>query len=162
MEAVLNKVCFKCGELKEISCFYKHSKMKDGYLNKCKECAKKDARNNHSKNRDYYLKYDKERAMNPDRVEGRKRYARSERGKEVNKRLTRESREKFPKRYKARNTINNMLARGLIVKPSYCSCCGKDCNPHGHHDDYDKPTDVRWLCSTCHSDWHKENEPVNG
>lgn len=38
------KVCFKCGNLKDLEDFYKHSKMLDGHLGKCKECTKSDTK----------------------------------------------------------------------------------------------------------------------
>lgn len=33
------KKCFKCNEVKDISLFHRHSKMKDGRLNKCSSCV---------------------------------------------------------------------------------------------------------------------------
>mgnify|MGYP003650423113 CR=1 FL=1 len=38
------KVCFKCGNNKSLGSFYKHKGMKDGFLNKCKDCTKKDSK----------------------------------------------------------------------------------------------------------------------
>lgn len=36
-----SKKCFKCGQTKLLTDFYKHAQMKDGHLNKCKDCTKK-------------------------------------------------------------------------------------------------------------------------
>jgi hypothetical protein len=38
------KMCFKCGIEKEMGSFYIHKDMKDGRLNKCIDCAKKDTK----------------------------------------------------------------------------------------------------------------------
>lgn len=38
------KICFKCNKEKELTEFYKHPKMGDGHLGKCKECTKLDTK----------------------------------------------------------------------------------------------------------------------
>ena len=40
----MSKKCFKCGEVKFITDYYKHNQMSDGHLNKCKTCTKKDSK----------------------------------------------------------------------------------------------------------------------
>lgn len=83
------KVCIKCGRLLPLDDFYKHSRMADGHLNKCKECTKRDVKKNRAENKDYYVAYDKKRAMRPDRAAARKEYISSEAGKKVRTQMTR-------------------------------------------------------------------------
>jgi hypothetical protein len=45
--------------------FYVHPQMGDGRLNKCKACARSDARANYAANVDYYRAYDRERGWRP-------------------------------------------------------------------------------------------------
>lgn len=40
-----------------------------------------------------------------------------------------------------------------------CEICG-DTTTEAHHDDYNKPLEVRWLCQKHHKEWHKYNEPI--
>lgn len=55
---------------------------------------------------------------------------------------------------RARSLLQMAVRRGKIVRPSVCSACGDSCKPEGHHEDYAKPYDVRWLCDWCHIALH--------
>ncbi len=53
----------------------------------------------------------------------------------------------------ARDKLRVYVRRGKVVRLA-CEVCG-DPNTHGHHDDYSKPLDVRWLCPTHHGEVHR-------
>ena len=157
------KKCFKCGAVKPIEEFYRHPQMHDGHVNKCKECNKRDVRQNRSKNAEYYRDYDRARANNPDRVSARKNYAQTEPGKESQRRSHNRWKSRNPIKRAANVILGNALRDGRIVRPNACQNCESVSRLHGHHDDYAKPLEVRWLCPQCHNDWHKENgEGANG
>lgn len=40
------------------------------------------------------------------------------------------------------------------IKREPCETCG-DPKSQMHHDDYDKPLEVRWLCTPCHREHHR-------
>lgn len=59
---------------------------------------------------------------------------------------------------KARAVLHVAVRRGRIQKPDYCEDCGQRFEKrriHGHHEDYDKPLEVEWLCSLCHGTRHR-------
>ena len=60
------KICFKCNIEKALDEFYKHPKMPDGHVNKCKECAKKGAMDIYNKNmlNEEWVKKEKRRNRN--------------------------------------------------------------------------------------------------
>ena len=66
-------------------------------------------------------------------------------------------REANPKKYKAQTWVNNAVRDGRLVKSTVCEVCESALHVEGHHDDYDKPQVVRWLCSRCHSLWHRDH-----
>lgn len=52
------------------------------------------------------------------------------------------------------NLVWKHLRRGKMIRAAKCSTCGIECKTEGHHDDYNKPTEVRWLCKICHKHEH--------
>lgn len=152
------KKCYRCGEEKMLTAFYAHKAMGDGYLNKCKECCKKDNTKNRSDNLEYYRQYDRDRAYLPKRVAARDDYAKSKKGKESQGKAKKAWSDRNKIKRAATLMVSNAIRSGKLFKPEVCECCGsKPKRIHGHHDDYFKPLDVRWLCPGCHAAWHKVN-----
>lgn len=58
------------------------------------------------------------------------------------------------RRANARAYLNVYVRRGKVQRGP-CSRCGTTKNVHGHHEDYDRPLDVIWLCARCHRLRHR-------
>lgn len=133
----MTKECFKCHRILEITEFYIHTRMKDGHLNKCKECTKKDVSERYRVAFEDRACYERKRNNRKERKQQARRYL-------VNYRNL------YPEKYHARNLVHSAIKRGVIIRPNACSICGIECKPHAHHEDYSKPLDVVWVCVRCH------------
>jgi transposase-like protein len=61
---------------------------------------------------------------------------------------------------RARLAVQLAVEKGLMKRGEKCESCGSLDNIEGHHDDYNKPLVVRWLCHKCHFDWHLKNKAI--
>lgn len=121
------KTCTKCGEVKAPAEFYRK---KPGLLySHCKQCIREKTR-----------AWEK---ANSERVEAQRQ----------------RHRKRHPDKARARWILNSRVAEGRIKKPDRCEECDELVEVqklHGHHHDYSKPTEVRWLCPACHAVEHYE------
>jgi hypothetical protein len=118
----MEKICFKCSLVKELSEFYKHKKMLDGHLNKCKDCVKKYSKENWEK------KSKDENWLKSERKRNREKFYRlnySEKHKQSTEERYKSlqlQRFKFPEKYKARNKSQKIIS----------------INGHNHHWSYNE------------------------
>jgi hypothetical protein len=63
------------------------------------------------------------------------------------------------KKAKASALVTGAVKAGILVRPDLCETCGKPPRGKGkinaHHEDYDFPLDVQWLCPKCHTRLHR-------
>jgi ribosomal protein S27AE len=135
------KTCFKCNVSKPLVNFYKHSEMADGYLGKCKECTKLDANNHRANNLERIRQYDRDRAKNPERIK-------------ANFEITKVWRSEDKRRSKCHSAVAHAIRSGELTRLP-CVRCGET-KSLAHHEDYDEPLNVMWLCQPCHKQRHKE------
>lgn len=138
---IRSKECFKCKTIKPLTDFYKHLAMADGHLNKCKECTKNDVSEHRHKNLEKIRAYDRERGKIAERIK-------------ATTEISRAWRQEDSRRGRAHSIVARAIKSGEIVRLS-CIRCGNE-KSIAHHDDYDKPLEIMWLCQPCHKIRHKE------
>lgn len=138
------KRCSKCHELKPDTEFYKDKRTKDGLKYQCKKChtkttiATRDENKHRRANKEYMSRtYQK----SPDKLRA----------------YWRTRTENDPKKLKARSLLNSAVRHGKIRRPMRCEKCGAVGMVYAHHENYDKPLDVEWLCADCHGGRHRRN-----
>lgn len=130
MELLIQKKCGRCGEIQPRSEFNRDRYTKSGLRSQCKTCMQKEREESVDRRREW--------RTTPERKKWYREY-----------RAGAYTKNKF--RSDARNA-----ARKLAREP--CEICG-DVVAQAHHDDYNKPLEVRWLCVKHHREWHRHNKP---
>ena len=129
----LTKHCKKCDRTLPVECFCRDKGSRDGRFYCCREC---DSVGKSEKCKAFRLKQSKQYKDDDAARKEAYRLRNSEKGH-------------------AKNLLGAAVRRGRIQKPAACEHCGKQKRIHGHHEDYSKPLDVLWLCSSCHIRHHK-------
>lgn len=132
--------CPVCKETKSRDEFYKRRDSHDGLSVYCKACSKKKSMDHYHKNKKRRTKLTEfyhSRYLERIRAPRRRTYF-----------------EKYPERSYANQAVKYAILRGDMERPCECNSCGVGCFPDGHHDDYGKPLDVKWLCKSCHKTLH--------
>lgn len=118
MGNIPDKTCFKCNESKPLTEFYKHARMSDGHLNKCKICTRKD-----TKTRTNVLSQDKD-WIDKEKARHREKYYRlgyKEKHKpnpEEKAKAMLEYKDKYPEKKRALNRSSH-LRRRLEITSNY-------------------------------------------
>lgn len=174
----MTKICTGCKIEKDFTEFGKYKKAFDGLNQKCKECCKARSKLTvHSpeaieKKNKYKSEWQKKkRPILNARLRERyaekidecreqskirtKRYLQSEKGKEKHLETTRKYEKENPEKISAQRKVRAAIKSGKLIRSLHCEICKKECKTHGHHEDYEKPLEVIWMCSICHLYHHQ-------
>lgn len=164
----MTKPCICCRKDLPISSYYRHPRMADGHLNKCKECviayqavrlAQKLATPEgrmaeRERGREKYHRLYRPMRPNPLRVPAKTEAERTARRRAAIKRskarATREG------KTKARSAVARAVRKCELIRLP-CERCGKT-KSEAHHPDYTKPLEVIWLCRQCHAKEHRKKD----
>lgn len=164
----MTKPCICCRKELPVEAYYRHPRMADGHLNKCKECVKA-----------YVSAYAAAKAATPEgreaeRQRGREKYHRlykpevrdprripaktSEEKRARRRAALRRYMERANKdgKTRARSAVAWAVRNCKLVRLP-CERCGKQ-KSEAHHPDYSKPLEVIWLCRQCHAKEHRKKD----
>lgn len=139
--------CSKCKEKKPPDQFGRDKRRPRGRSSWCKKCycIKSRAYRRTARGRQSIRKCNK-------------RWRQSKKGQEDHRIRSKEYRQKYPQKIKARKAIEVAIRTGKIVKASssLCDHCGQQAQ-HYHHNSYEPENrlNVQALCNSCHTSTHR-------
>ena len=137
------KTCSVCKKERLLSEFSKAHWVKGGLDCRCKKCRA-----------EYYQSHKAETAA------AGKAYSQTAAGKKKRREAKRKYRLDFPSKAKAHQKLANAVRHQRLGSFSCCESCFQEKPVDGHHEDYDKPLEVIWLCRGCHTKRHLESREI--
>lgn len=133
----MKKKCYKCGRIKTRSEFYKDASAYDLLQSMCKECQREAGHIWESRNRER-----RNELMRKWRRNNIIKYRKSKINERKNNLL----------KAKARDFVKYAIWSGRIIRMP-CEVCFNPVS-QAHHDNYNQPLKIRWLCVEHHSELH--------
>jgi hypothetical protein len=158
------KSCPACKSSLPITEFWKDNAKASGYSSCCKKCRKQymaqpEMQQYKKRQATYRSKYNK---LNRQKrcVGARKYYAKNaEKIRDYHRKWRALSENK--KKQHAVSCIKLALKQGKLIRPAHCEINDASCygQINAHHDDYNKPFEIRWLCRSHHIWYHRHISP---
>ena len=131
----MKRICSVCKEEKNLEDFYRNKIEKLGREYRCKLCSAKKCKRYFEKKINQDPDYYKKEAL---------------RNRENSLKWRKKTHFSNKKKIYARSYIGRMIEEGKLIRPEYCSECKCNGIIQAHHEDYDKPSEIVWLCTKCH------------
>ena len=165
------KECTKCGVEKPLDDFHSRIDSKDGRRNECKVCKREQNQKWKEDNPDKIKEGSRNyrQSHRTELIEKAGLYQRTPAGRESHRKSSKKGRaehpekgaeyqrgyiNKYPERYKAHYLVHNAIRDGKLERSIFCEECGLPADTQGHHEDYNQPLNVDWLCRKCHTELH--------
>lgn len=59
--------------------------------------------------------------------------------------------QKNREKHASHQKVHRAVEKGTLIRAEHCEKCGLISKTEGHHEDYSKPLEVKWLCRRCHA-----------
>lgn len=146
----MKRVCCVCKLEKNLDSFYKSKIEKLGREYRCIECVR--IKNKKYINKDPQAWRNRSKIWREKKVKENPNFynERYHKFKKIDGRQTK-SIENKRKKINSRSLLYYYIKCGKIKKLNFCEeCKANNVKIQGHHMDYNKPLDVKWLCRKCH------------
>jgi hypothetical protein len=161
-DEVIMKVCSRCKEEKDKETFCRERRNKDGLSYECKVCLSERKKKSYDPE-----KYKTDEYREKNRIKSQEfRWSNPEKASQISKNWAQQNRQKrreYQEKWRRANLkqkaanayIQRYIKKGIVIRSTKCTTCQAQGKTEAHHDDYNKPLEVLWLCRRCHMKLHR-------